>query len=384
MVFDPCQKYMAPAGYECLKLAHANQIILPLTIAHECGQAFRWRRVAVPAPTGHRLEWSLCLPDRVVFVQHDPQDECLYHRSEYRGKPRPISTAEWLHDYLNLGKPTDAWYREWCERDPIFARHAARFAGVCILRQDPWECMCSFICSSNNNIARISQMVHKLCDYFTEPLLTYTYPKSARRAAGTRGEIHTDEAPEPIAYHPFPSPTRLSMPDVEPRLRELGFGYRAKFIAGTARALCDRARQQLEQKSAAADDAEINAAVYAYLESLRTLDYYEAREALMEFLGIGPKVADCIALMSLDQHASIPVDRHVFSFADRWYGIRKKRYEEVADRLREIWGERAGWAHSVLFYADLRSFAGYGDGDAVKKEESPDAPDQKRARRYIA
>ena len=344
---------MAAGGYERLPLAHANQIVLPLTIAHECGQAFRWRRVAVAARQGYRLEWSLCLPDRVVFLQHDPEAQCLYHRSEYSGKPGPTSTADWLRSYLNLDKPTTEWYKEWCERDPIFARHAARFAGVCILRQDPWECMCSFICSSNNNIPRISQMVHKLCDYFTAPLLTYTYPKDARRAISTRGEICSDEPQEPIEYHPFPPPTRLAMHDIEPLLRELGFGYRAKFLAGTAKELCERAKTQLKSEGKATDDDHINTAVHAYLESLRSLGYYESRDALMEFLGIGPKVAECvvadscIALMSLDQHSSIPVDRHVFNFADRWYGIRKKRYEEVADRLREIWGDRAGWAHSV-------------------------------------
>lgn len=51
--------------------------------------------------------------------------------------------------------------------------------------------------------------------------------------------------------------------------------------------------------------------------------------------------------MSLDQASSIPVDRHVFNFADRWYHIRSKRYEDVAEKLRAIWGERAGWAHTV-------------------------------------
>lgn len=70
-------------------------------------------------------------------------------------------------------------------------------------------------------------------------------------------------------------------------------------------------------------------------------------------------ISSCILLMSLDQHSSIPVDRHVFQFAERWYHIRSKKYEVIADRLRELWGERAGWAHTVLFYADLPSFDHY-------------------------
>ena len=77
--------------------------------------------------------------------------------------------------------------------------------------------------------------------------------------------------------------------------------------------------------------------------------------------------------MSLDQNASIPVDRHVFQFAERWYHFRSKRYEDIAEKFRALWGERAGWAHTVrhisfstcyltcqiLFYADLRSFQKY-------------------------
>lgn len=75
----------------------------------------------------------------------------------------------------------------------------------------------------------------------------------------------------------------------------------------------------------------------------------------------------CILLMSMDQPSSIPVDRHVYQFAERWYRIKTKGglkgYEVIADKFRSLWGPYAGWAHSVLFTADLRAFATY------KKEE---------------
>ena len=140
-------------------------------------------------------------------------------------------------------------------------------------------------------------------------------------------------------------------PDVESKLRALGFGYRAKFLTRTAQALCEKV-----QGGSDTMPADINDAVYKHLLSLRTQTYEDARSELMTLPGIGPKVAEyvniplifsCILLMSLDQASSIPVDRHVFSFADRWYHIRSKRYEDVADKLRAIWGERAGWAHTV-------------------------------------
>jgi len=87
--------------------------------------------------------------------------------------------------------------------------------------------------------------------------------------------------------------------------------------------------------------------------------------------------------MSLDQHSSIPVDRHVFQFAERWYHIRSKKYEEIADRLRELWGERAGWAHTVLFYADLPSFDHYHGSiksDILSNSDFQDQTSRKRAR----
>jgi N-glycosylase/DNA lyase len=80
----------------------------------------------------------------------------------------------------------------------------------------------------------------------------------------------------------------------------------------------------------------------------------------------------CILLMSMDQPSSIPVDRHVFQFAERWYHIKTKGglkgYETIANRFRQLWGPYAGWAHSVLFTADLRAFATYKKEEEVKVE----------------
>lgn len=235
-----------------------------------------------------------------------------------------------------------------------------------------------------------------------------------------------------ITYHPFPSAARLAQPDVEQRLRELGFGYRAKYIAQTAQMLCrdhpqpvqvrlppveaedqprgtspsdgastvvvkdepvddsiavavlgpavntsPRKRGQRNPSAAdlqttypttsprkrqradianASDESPASSipvpppsihSVESFLHSLRKMSYQDARAELIKFPGVGPKVADCILLMSMDQPSSIPVDRHVFQFAERWYGIRTKKYEEIAQRFRDLWGEWAGWAHSV-------------------------------------
>ena len=75
-----------------------------------------------------------------------------------------------------------------------------------------------------------------------------------------------------------------------------------------------------------------------------------------------PKVADCILLMSLDQPSAIPVDTHMFQIAAQKYlphlrhrkSVTDKVYEEIGDHFRGLYGPYAGWAHSVLFSADLR------------------------------
>ena len=68
-------------------------------------------------------------------------------------------TEELVRRYLNLGPDLTALYEQWSSADSNFKKKAPKFAGVRILKQDAWEALIGFICSSNNNISRISQMV---------------------------------------------------------------------------------------------------------------------------------------------------------------------------------------------------------------------------------
>jgi N-glycosylase/DNA lyase len=68
-------------------------------------------------------------------------------------------TESLLRQYLNLSPDLTALYEHWSSRDPNFKKRAKKFTGIRILKQDAWEALLGFICSSNNNIARISQMV---------------------------------------------------------------------------------------------------------------------------------------------------------------------------------------------------------------------------------
>jgi N-glycosylase/DNA lyase len=144
---------------------------------------------------------------------------------------------------------------------------------------------CRFICSSNNNIARITKMVHALCGHYSPPLLSLEPPVP-----------DSDGMATDVTYHPFPPPSTLAAPEVAAKLRSLGFGYRADFIQRTAKMLVD--------EHCAATIGSAIEAPEKWLMTLRDLGTPEAREELLRFVGVGRKVADCILLMSLDKVAS--------------------------------------------------------------------------------
>ncbi|KAM0724228.1 hypothetical protein Q7P37_000110 [Cladosporium fusiforme] len=265
-------------------------------------------------------------------------------------------TLALVHHYLNLTPNLTALYAQWSSADANFAKKAPKFTGVRILRQDAWEALIGFICSSNNNIARISQMMHKLCLHYG-PLLG-----------------HVDGE----AYHDFPEPRALAQEGVEANLRSLGFGYRARYLYQTACMVVEKPDGWLDSLrnpeapvlgQAAKDGGEWQASGRE--------GYRKAHEALITLQGVGPKVADCVCLMGLGWGEAVPVDTHVWQIAQRDYkfgkgkhsSLTKATYDAVGDKFRSLWGKEAGWAHSVLFTADLRAFSERLVAKVEKKEE---------------
>uniref|UniRef100_A0A803LMB6 DNA-(apurinic or apyrimidinic site) lyase n=1 Tax=Chenopodium quinoa TaxID=63459 RepID=A0A803LMB6_CHEQI len=149
---------------------------------------------------------------------------------------------------------------------------------------------------------------------------------------------------EGFQFYQFPSLERLAMISEE-ELREAGFGYRAKYIVGTIKALQLKPGGGVE-----------------WLSSLRELDLNEVINELSTFPGVGPKVASCIALFSLDQHHAVPVDTHVWKVATRYLmpelaGVRitSKMCSSVAEAFVAKYGKYAGWAQTLLFVSELPS-----------------------------
>ncbi|KAI8884732.1 DNA glycosylase [Backusella circina FSU 941] len=302
------------------KLVWKDLIIPPAELRLDtlkCGQSFRWKQV--------NDHWISVLKGKLIVLK-ETSTTILYGHASDEDEQEIERNKKMLRDYFQLDNVSlQSHYDRWSSIDLNFKKKATRIRGIRVLRQEPWENLISFICSSNNNITRISQMVNKLCLHY-----------------GKKVAIVDDED-----FYDFPTLEAVCHDGLEQHLRELGFGYRAKYIANTAK--------KIKQDHPNAGEK--------WLYTLREKPYLEAKEALMAFSGVGPKVADCVCLMSMDHPESIPVDTHVWQIALRDYGFNKKGkalnsklYLEIGDHFRLLFGDYSGWAHSVLFTADLGSF----------------------------
>ncbi|KAH8700770.1 putative DNA N-glycosylase [Talaromyces proteolyticus] len=324
-----------------------------------CGQSFRWQQLP------ENDEWRCVLRGRIISLKQDPSH--LYYRSYIPGFPTPQSstpssyadhkpiltngdsasddTLAIITHYLNLASNLTELYSQWSDSDPNFKKKAPNFTGIRILHQDAWEALVSFICSSNNNIARISQMVNKLCTNYGDLVGTI------------------DGRP----YHDFPNPEALTGDGVESSLRNLGFGYRAKYIYQTAVMVAkEREKGWLDSlRNPESPVLGVEAVSGSEMKPEGRYGYRNAHEKLLELQGVGPKVADCVCLMGLGWGEAVPVDTHVWQIAQRDYkfgksgnkSLTKATYDAIGNHFRRLWGKEAGWAHSVLFTADLRSFS---------------------------
>lgn len=175
--------------------------------------------------------------------------------------------------------------------------------GVRVLRQDLWEVMVSFLISQNNNISRIRASVTGLCARYGEK-------------RKQRDGVHT--------YHTFPTPDALAQATAAD-FGALGLGYRAKYLEALARELRGHGLPQLRSALDAAGDD-------------------EAVALLRGLYGIGPKVADCIALFGLHRIDRFPVDTHIRKVLAAHYphGFPLERYRGCLGILQQY-----------MFYADL-------------------------------
>ncbi|KAJ6819966.1 uncharacterized protein M6B38_398655 [Iris pallida] len=290
-----------------------SELSLPLTLP--TGQSFRWRRTSADVFTGpigpHLLSFRHASHSHLSFLHHNPNPNLLL--------PAVRSAID---GYFNVHVGLAELWREFAAADERFAELAGRAGGGArVLRQDPVECLFQFLCSSNNNIKRIEKMVEVLASY--------------GEYLGNVGGVD---------FYEFPTVERLAEVREE-ELRQAGFGYRAKYVVGTVKAL------QAKPGGGA-----------QWLASLRGLELSEVIDSLCTLPGVGPKVAACIALFSLDQHHAIPVDTHVWQIATRYLlpelagsRLTQKLCSQVSEAFVSRFGKYAGWAQTLLFIGELPS-----------------------------
>lgn len=268
-----------------------------LTAVMECGQCFRFSRVE---GSRHECEYSGVALGRFISVAQDGDSLFLYNTDadEYR--------AVW-RGYFGLDVDYAAIKRDILSRsDREILRTATEVGGgIRILRQDPWEALCSFIISQNNNIPRIRGLVAALCAAYGTPIELDT--------ALARHGAHAVE-------YAFPIPTALARAGTD-ALAALKTGFRAKYIYDAARRI-DEGLLRLSEV-AAAENTEA------------------AARMLMSVSGVGPKVAACTLLFGFARYDAFPVDVWIKRVIERYFPG-----EFDASTL----GPYAGIAQQYLFY----------------------------------
>lgn len=257
------------------------------------GQAFRWH--------GVDGAWEGVVQGRWVRLRAVPGG--LEAQAA-----QAVPDWEWLRHYLALDEDWEAIRATFPPDEPM-QRAVAACPGLRLLRQDPWECLASFICSSTKQVVQIQEMVALLSGRLGDPVAV---------PPGHRVE------------HAFPSPAQVAGAG-EAFLRGCKLGFRAPYLLGTAR-----------QVAGGRPD----------LEALRQADLPTAREALMSLPGVGRKIADCVLLFGYGRQQAFPVDVWVERVLRRLYFPRARRL--APRRLRHFsethFGPWAGYAQQYLFH----------------------------------
>ncbi|MCD4841238.1 MAG: DNA-3-methyladenine glycosylase 2 family protein [Methanosarcinales archaeon] len=259
----------------------------------DCGQVFRWQRSDkwwTGVVRGHIVRARQDGGDLVVDTDLDRDSIVRYFRLD--------DDMPGIYSRINI--------------DPVMDRLIKRFRGLRLIRQEPWECLISYMSSSNNSIPNIKNSISNLSRQYGYDL---------------GGDFS------------FPTADVLARTS-ESRLRETKLGFRSGNILEVAKKVVI---------------GELD------LEAPFELEYGEARELLMGMRGIGPKIADCVLLFAYDKTEAFPVDTHILSVMEEHYGsflkgAKSKRGEAIGEFARSYFGHYAGYAQQYLFNSRISNY----------------------------
>ncbi len=259
------------------------------------GQVFRWRK---------QEEWY----EGVIFGQIVRVREVEGGMAFATADDVEVNASR-LRDYFSLDVDLAEVYSA-LSRDRGLREALDRYRGMRVLRQDPWETTLSFLCAQNSNVPRITRNVEDMCRSFGRSISLNGYTR-----------------------HAYPTPEAFAGAG-EQALRDLGLGYRARYIASAAE------RVAL---------GEID------LAALRDASYDDALDELMTLDGVGDKVANCIMLFCMDKPQAFPVDTHILQVLRERYPnaeeVRSSDIRRVRAWAQEYFAPYAGYANHYMFHS---------------------------------
>ena len=261
------------------------------------GQTFRWRKES----DGGDVWWNGVVRGQLIRIRQENGGDL-----EFECAPGPDSVVrEMLHNYFRL----DDNYEEICRsisRDSQMAGLVQEYRGLRLMRQEPWECLISYLCSANNNVPQISILVERICEKYGGPI-----DGQERRAFPTSQRIFQTGLDE--------------IESLRLRLNRGRYIYEAASAAQSGRLDLDALRE--------------NPSCYAVVRKLESLN------------GVAEKIADCVALFSLDMLEAFPVDRHIRKGMREMYfpGNLTVDDGEILLMAHRLFGLYAGYAGQFIF-----------------------------------
>ena len=259
----------------------------------ECGQCFRWNKQDDNSYTG--------IIKKCVINVKQQGHKIIFH-GICDGNIKEI-----CQDYFDLNTDYERIKVDLAKIDKYLDNSIKYGQGIRILHQELWETLISFIISANNNIPRIKGIIERMSKAYGKKI------------------VYQDKE-----YYTFPTPDELSNVSVED-FRKLGLGFRDVRIYETV--------QKTLRKEIDLDliQREKNAEI--------------VNNKLLEIPGVGPKVADCIMLFSLQMYQVFPVDVWVRRVISELYFENKEQKPKMIQAFaKEHYGNLAGLAQQYLFY----------------------------------
>ena len=205
-------------------------------------------------------------------------------------------------------------------KDKTVKKAVKEYEGLRIFRQDPFQCMISFIISSNSNIQKIKSSLEKITKKF-----------------GKQIKINKKE------FFLFPEPEKIANASIN-EIKTCGVGYRAPFVKEAAKMVV------------------LKKIDFKYLEKC---NYQEAKKNICLVPGIGNKVADCIMLFSLNKLDAFPLDTWMIKILEKYYSnefkietktITEKQYHILHEKIVNYFGPYCGYAQQFLFKMERENY----------------------------